>query len=130
MPAYWFFWLMLENVKLSSTKHRTEADTPSGIVLSLWSWACTLNVPAALNVSVNVPTPAVSCEAPGSVALASEERMATECVTVVTVFHWSSHARTVAEKGNPAVWARGVPVFPDEVPGAADSPGRSTWSRV
>ena len=51
-------------------------------------------------------------------------------MTVATVFHCMSQARTVMSKGEPAVWARGVPVLPLDVPGAALSPGSRTWSRA
>src|SRR5437773_2467369 len=59
----------------------------------------------------------------GSVALASEARTWIELVTVATVVQVLSHARTVIVNGTPTVCARAVPVLPEGVPGAADSPG-------
>ena len=74
--------------------------------------------------------PAPSWAGAGSVALASEHRILIASVTVVTVFHDESHARTVMSNGTPVVWGRGVPVLPLVVPGAAVSPGSRICSRV
>src|SRR5262249_55174944 len=83
-----------------------------------------------LNVTLNVATPFASCAGAGNVALASDARTWTEWVTPATGVHVSSQALTVIENGTPTVWARGVPVLPDGVRGAAVSPGNNTWSRV
>src|SRR5437763_494869 len=47
---------------------------------------------------------------------------------LLTRFQLASTALTVAVNGVPAVWAMGVPVLPVAVPGAAVSPGSSSWS--
>ncbi len=115
-----------ENLKPLMTCVSTPADAPSGIVPSLCSWANIVNVPPALNVAPKLCVPEDRRASGGSVALWSVERISMMSVTLVTVFHWSSHARTVNVKGMPATWARGTPLFPLVVPGAAVSPGIKT----
>ncbi len=104
----------------------TAAELPSGIVLSVSSWAKTVKVPAAFRVMEKVLVPELSCAGEGTVALASVASMEIELEMVATVFHPESHARTVMLKGNPETCWSAVPVLPDEVPGAAVSPGSST----
>ena len=70
--------------------------------------------------------PLASWAAAGSDALASELKIRIVCVTDGTTFQDASHALTVTRNGIPAVCGRGVPVLPEAVPGAADSPGSST----
>ncbi len=83
-----------------------------------------MKLPAALSVTVKDAAPAASDRGGGSVALASDARIWTTFVTEVTGVHVSSQAFTAIANGTPAVWARGVPVLPEGVPGAAVSPGR------
>jgi hypothetical protein len=108
----------------------TLAEVACPLVPSVLSSAKTWNVPAALNVTWKERVPAFNEAVAGRVALASEERIEIALVTVVTVAQVSSHARTVTVNGTPATCAVGVPVLPLPVPGAADSPGSSTCSRV
>src|SRR6185295_5283171 len=129
-PAYLCFWEMFSNVKLARTWVTADADVPSGIVLSVRSCASRLNVPAALNVTVKVRVPDWSCAGAGRVALASDEVIWMASETVLTSVHVLSHARTVMSNGMPETCARGEPVLPEGVPGAAVSPGIRTWRRV
>src|SRR6516165_11353144 len=108
----------------------TDALVPSGTVPSVWSCTNIVNVPEALSVAVNVRLPLASCAGAGSVALASDDNTWTVFVTEVTGVQVSSQALTVTENGTPTVWARGTPVLPDDVPGAAVSPGSRIWRRV
>src|SRR5262245_19766083 len=103
-------------------------DTPSGIVVSVASCAETVNVPAALSVTVYVPTPDCSWAGPGSVALASDDWISMELPTLVTVFQLRSQARTGMLNETPVTCGTGAPVRPELVPGAGFSPGSSTWS--
>ena len=68
--------------------------------------------------------PATSGALAGSAALVSLELMATVSLVLIT-FQLASTALTVALNALPAVWAKGVPVFPEPVPGVAVSPGTS-----
>src|SRR5262245_53288755 len=117
---------MFSKVKLASNWVTAAADVPSGIVLSVRSCARTLKVPAALKVTVKTRVPDWSCADAGSVALASDDVIWIASETVVTRVHVLSQARTVMSNGMPATWARGEPVLPDGVPGAAVSPGINT----
>src|SRR5215471_2031154 len=128
-PAVKCFWLMVLNTKPWSTSACTNALVPSGIVLSVWSCTNTVNEPLALSVTLSVALPFASCAGDGSVALASDDNTWTECVIEVTRVQVSSHAFTVIVNGTPTVCARAVPVLPEGVPGAAVSPGTSTWIR-
>jgi len=94
--------------------------------LSVSSCAKIVNVPAAFSVIVNVFVPLTSCAGAGRVALASVASIEIEFELVVTTVQVLSHAFTVTVNGMPATWARGVPVLPDPVPGAAVSPGSKT----
>ena len=61
----------------------------------------------------------------GNAALRSLEVIATVSL-VFTAFQLASTAFTVTLKAVPAIWAEGVPVLPEAVPGAAVSPGASS----
>ena len=110
----------------------TVVDAPTFAVsgLPFVSVAVTVREPDVLNVTENVCVPAASAAFDGSVAFASLDVIATVCVTVLTRFQLVSTAFTVTEKLEPAVWAVGVPVLPEPEPGAAVSPGISSWSFV
>src|SRR5215471_9473496 len=129
-PAVKCFWLMVLNTKPWSTSACTLALVPSGMVLSVWSCTNIVNEPLALSVTLNDPVPLASCAGAGSVALASDDNTWTVFVTEVTRVQVLSQAFTVIVNGTPTVCARGSPVLPEGVPGAAVSPGSSTWSRV
>ena len=104
----------------------TNADVAVGTVVSELSSAEIVNDPAALSCTEKLRAPFTSAAGPRSVALASVEESWTMLVTLVTVFHVASHARTRTVNGMPTVCAVGVPSFPAAVPGASVSPGRST----
>src|SRR5664279_3750714 len=70
----------------------------------------------------NVFVPAAIAEGAGGVALVSLVLSATVSVEMTGV-QLASTALTVTLKLAAAVWALGVPVLPDAVPGAAVSPG-------
>ena len=84
--------------------------------------------PATARVTANCPVPADKLAVAGSPALLSLEVRATEGVEEVTMFQYASVALTVYKSGIAATCPVGVPVFPDVVPGAADSPGRRICS--
>jgi hypothetical protein len=90
----------------------------------------TVREPEVLRVTVKFFVPLTRAAFEGSVAAESDEVIATVWVWVVTLFQFASTAFTVAVNELPAVCAVGVPVLPDDVPGAAVSPGRSTCSFV
>src|SRR6185312_7477508 len=71
--------------------------------------------------------PATSAPFAGSPAFGSVLVIAIVSVAV-TGFQLASTALTVTLKAPPAVWADGVPVLPEAVPGAAVSPGSRIWS--
>src|SRR5512132_2021982 len=129
-PAYWFFWLMVENVKPWSSIAVTDDEVARGMVVSELSSAENVKEPAALSVTDTVLVPPTSVNEGGSVAFPFVEVTVIEFVTVFARFHELSHARTVTLKGTPTVWLCGAPDFPVPVPGAGDSPGSSTWSFV
>jgi hypothetical protein len=90
-----------------------------------------VEVPDVANVTANALVPATSAALEGSVAELSLEVIRTVGVADETTFQFASTALTVALKDVVAVWAVGVAaVLPDAVPGAATSPGSSTWSLV
>src|SRR5258706_2296515 len=89
-----------------------------------------VKLPPAFRITRKTPVPATSWSGAGSEALASEDRIWIECVTVGTSAHEASHALTVTKNGTPAVCGRGVPVLPEGLTGAAISPGINTCSRV
>src|SRR6267143_782796 len=121
-PAVWFF-AMLEISRLWSTIDCTEELVPSEIVPSDWSCAKIVKLPPAFRITRKFAVPPESWAGAGSDALASEASIWIVCVTEGTRAQVLSHALTVTVKGTPAVWACGVPVLPEGVPGAADSPG-------
>jgi len=92
--------------------------------------AVTVCDPAVVSVTEKFFVPATSAAFDGSVALASEEVIATVGVADDTTFQFASTALTVTVTADPAVAALGDPVLPVDVPGAAVSPGRSAWSLV
>src|SRR5512138_2657934 len=117
---------MFEKTKWSRIRTVTAEELAGGIVLSVWSCAPTVNVPAAFSVIENVLVPFTSCAGEGSVALTSVASIRIAFEIVVTTFQVLSQAFTVTVNGLPATWARGVPDLPDAVPGAAVSPGSNT----
>ena len=99
----------------------------AGLVLAVirpfvMSVAVNVFEPAVFGGDREVLVPATSAALAGSVALASVEVMPTVSVEVTT-FQLASTALTMTLNEPPAVWADGVPVLPDAVPGAAVSPG-------
>ncbi len=101
-----------------------------GVSTAATSVAVTVRDPAVRSVTRKVAVPATSEAFAGSVASASELVMATVGTAEVTRFQLASTALTVALTGAPAITSVGLPVLPDPVPGAAVSPGSSTWSLV
>jgi len=83
--------------------------------------------PAVFSVSVKSLVPDTSAALAGRVAALSDDVIATVLVTDVTTFQFASTALTVAVT-SPAEREVGLPVLPVDVPGAAVSPGRRTWS--
>src|SRR5688572_2554284 len=130
VPAYWFFWLIVENVKPCSSIAATDDEVASGIVVSELSSAENVKDPAAFSVTCIVRVPLCSVKDDGSVAFPLVDVRVMEFVTEFTRFHELSHARIVTLNGTPTVWLWGAPVLPVPVPGAGASPGRSTWSFV
>ncbi len=94
---------------------------------SVASVAVTVFAPAVLKVTLKFFVPPTSAAFAGRIALASLDVIATESVAV-TGFQFASTAFTVTVRKEPAVWAVGLPVLPLAVPGAAVSPGMSSWS--
>ena len=92
--------------------------------------AVTDDDPPVRRVTANVPVPPTSAPFAARTALASDEVTATVGVAEVTRFQFTSTTRAVALTEAPAVTGVGDPLLPLTVPGAADSPGRSTWSLV
>ena len=97
-------------------------------VPSVKSLAVTVALPEALSVTEKVLVPLTSAAFAGRTALVSEEVIRTVSATVLMRFQVASTALTVTLNAVPAVCALGVPVFPLALPGAAVSPGSSTWS--
>src|ERR1043166_7029600 len=89
---------------------------------SVLSAAVTVAVPAVFRVTLKVFVPATNAALAGNVALLSEEVIPIVSVAL-TRFQLASTALTVTLKAVPAVCAKGVPVLPEGVPGAAVSPG-------
>jgi hypothetical protein len=108
------------------------------VALSPFATAGVPDTTAAVNVglslaftnTLNVPTPDANAALPGRTAVPDDEVIPTVGFADVTTFQCASTARTVTATVLPAVTALGVPVFPVDVPGAADSPGRRTCSFV
>jgi hypothetical protein len=96
-----------------------------------WSVAVTVAVPLVASVTAKAFVPDTRAALAGSVAELSLEVMRTVGVAELTTFQFASTALTVALKDVVAVCAAGVAaVLPVAVPGAATSPGSSTWSLV
>ena len=105
-----------------------------GLVLAVMtpfvrSVAVTVWEPAVFKVTEKVLVPEDRAALAGNVAWLSEEVIPTVSF-VLTTFQLASTALTVTLKDVPAVRAVGVPVLPELVPGAAVSPGMSSWSLV
>ncbi len=83
--------------------------------------------PVVRSVTANVCVPAASAAFPGKVAWPSEEVTPTVSVAL-TGFQFASTALTVTLKEAPEAWPLGEPLLPEALPGAAVSPGRSSWS--
>src|SRR5689334_5826709 len=81
-----------------------------------------------MNVALNVCVPPLNAALVGGVRLASLEEMATVSAAVLTRFQLESTALTVKLNAEPALRVVGAPVLPVAVPGAAVSPGTSSWS--
>ena len=94
---------------------------------SVTSEAVSVWLPAVLKVTPRVCVPDTNAVFAGKVAFASPLVSAITSVTLVMRFQKASTALTVALKAVPAVCAEGVPVLPEAVPGAAVSPGTSSW---
>ena len=94
------------------------------------SEAVRVALPAVFKVTLKVCVPLANAALDGNVALLSVEVMPTVSLTLVTTFQFASTALTVTLNAAPAVRAVGVPVLPLAVPGAAVSPGASSWSLV
>src|SRR5437867_375312 len=101
---------------------------PGVLELSAKSVAVSVFVPCALRVMLKDFVPAASAVLPGRVAIGSLEVIAIVSVIVLTVFQLVSTALTVTRNGKSGDWVAGVPLFPEAVPGAADSPGTRSWS--
>src|SRR5947207_1464883 len=104
-----------------------------GLVLALLlpsvtSVALKVCEPAVLNVTLRVFVPETKAASAGKVALASLEVISTVSVMVLTTFQKLSTALTVMLKAVAAMLEVGVPVLPLALPGAAVSPGTSSWS--
>src|SRR5664280_3274455 len=97
------------------------------LVPSSMSVAVTVRLPRVLKATLNVLVPDASTAFAGSVAAGSLEVIPTRSFEP-TAFHCASTALTVTSKAVPRDWGEGVPVLPVVVPGAAVSPGTSTWS--
>src|SRR5712691_4474049 len=89
---------------------------------SVWSVALTVEEPAVVRMIAKVFVPATSAAGAGGVALPSLVLSATVSVEL-TGFQFASTAFTVTLTEEPAVCAEGLPVLPEDVPGAAVSPG-------
>ena len=84
--------------------------------------AVTVALPAVFSVTLKLLLPLTRAALAGEAALGSLEVIATVSL-VFTTFQLASTPLTVTLKAVPAVWAKGVPVLPLTVPGAAVSPG-------
>src|SRR5438445_13179926 len=97
------------------------------LVGSITSEAVRVWLPPVLKVTLRFWVPATSAVLAGRVALVSLQVIAITSVTLVMRFQKASTALTVTLRAAPAVCAVGVPVLPEAVPGAAASPGASSW---
>src|SRR5439155_735154 len=89
--------------------------------------AVKVQLPAVLLVTLKVLVPAVNAALGGNPAFVSVEVILTVSL-VLTTFQLASTALTVRVNGEPAVSGLGAPILPEEVPGAAVSPGINTCS--
>ena len=105
---------------LTAMRGEVLAETPAWVT----SEPVTVELPAVFSVKVKLRLPATSAALLGKAAFASLEVIATVSL-VFTTFQFASTELTVTVKAVPAVWAEGVPIFPEPVPGAAVSPGVS-----
>ena|SRR6516162_1368708 len=80
-------------------------------------------VPDTLNMTLNVPVPALNGAPAGRAQDDPVEVNCTVSLAMFTGFQLASTALTVTLKGVAAVCVDGVPVLPVPVPGAAVSPG-------
>src|SRR6058998_3371413 len=103
------------------------ALTAGAFELSFKSVAVTVYVPWEPGVILNCFEPATRAALAGSVACRSLEVIATVSVTELIMFQLASTAFTAILKAVSGDWADGEPVLPLAVPGAAVSPGTSTW---
>ncbi len=104
-----------------------------GLVLGLLlgstvSVAVRVKVPLVLKEIVETCVPLVSAEFAGRLALLLEEVIPTMSLALADRFQLVSTALTVTLNALEATWARGVPVLPLAVPGAALSPGTNSCS--
>src|SRR5262245_42519789 len=107
----------------------------AGLVLELlegWLMSDAVRVasPAVRSVTEKFLAPAIKAAFAGKEAFASVEVRPTVSVALVTTLKKPSTACTVTLNAPPAVWATGVPVLPEAVAGAADSPGTNSCSLV
>ena len=93
---------------------------------SVTSVAVTVWLPPVMRVTLEVCVPLANAPLGGPAMAGSLEVKLTVSVTVLTKFQKASTALTVTLKAIPAVWAFGVPVLPELVPGAVVSPGTNT----
>src|SRR6266566_5426827 len=98
------------------------------IVCATTSVAVRVKLPLVLKNTKSGEGRAESGALAGKVAVESVEVIPTVSVTVLTRFQLVSTALTVTLNAVEAIWARGAPLFPVGVPGAAVSPGTSNCS--
>src|SRR6266567_2527182 len=98
------------------------------IVCATMSVAVRVKLPLVLKETVETCVPLVSGEFAGRLALLVEEVSPTMSVALADRFQLASTALTVTVNAVEAIWARGAPLFPVGVPGAAVSPGTSNCS--
>src|SRR6266576_2658093 len=91
--------------------------------LSLASLAVTVAEPREFRVIFRFCVPATRLALAGRTAATSLDVREIKSVTAVTLFHHASTALTVIAKFSPAICCKAVPVFPLDVPAAANSPG-------
>jgi hypothetical protein len=97
------------------------------IVPFVRSVAVTVAEPAVFAVTEKVFVPATRLALAGRLAFTSVEVIPTLSAELTT-FQFASTELTVTLNAEPAVSADGVPVLPVALPGAAVSPGTSSWS--
>ena len=105
----------------------------AGLVLavllpSVRSLAMRVKLPLVLKKTWKFCVPDASAALAGRVAVESLAVIPTRSVTVFTRFQLASTALTVTVNPVKALCGAGAPLFPEAVPGAADSPGTRSWS--